>query len=497
MALPPPASTSSLFHLSPSPNRLLLPARISDLRNPNFGNPSFIRYRGCSARYLGSKPLASVRFSRLLMSGAQEAIGMGFFEAIKELERMVRDPSDVLAEMTERLSARELQLILVYFAQEGRDSYCALEVFDWLRRENLVDGETMQLMVSIVCGWIERIIGRDHEVDDVVGLLNEMDCVGLEPDFSMVEKVVSLYWEMGKKEEAVVFVKDVMRRRGVGASVVKDSGENGRGGPIGYLAWKMMMDGNYVRAVRLVIEFKENCLQPEVYSYLIALTALVKEQKELSKALWRVKASIKAGMADELDKESIRQIDRYQSNLIRDAVRLSEWAIQEGNSRISVLVHERLLAIYTCAGRGLEAEHQLWNIKLLGKEPDRKLYDAVLATCASQNEVGAVRRLLAGIEARGLEHRKKSLSWLLRGYLKGGYYLDASETLMNMLDLGLSPQYLDKVAVLQGLRKLIQESGNFEPYVKLCRYLSDRNLIVPCLVYMYINSYRLWIVKML
>lgn len=186
-------------------------------------------------------PLRSVRFDRVLTSESESEMTDGFFEAIDELERMIRDPSDVLNEMTERLSSRELQLVLVYFSQEGRDSYCALEVFDWLRKENRVDGETMELMVSIACGWIERLVGGEHEVDEVVGLLNEMECVGVEPGFSMVEKVVSLYWERGKKDEAVAFVKNVMRRRGVGGYVSGEEGENRRGGPVGYLAWKMMV----------------------------------------------------------------------------------------------------------------------------------------------------------------------------------------------------------------------------------------------------------------
>lgn len=162
----------------------------------------------------------------------------GFFEAIEELEQMKRDPADVLEDMNTRLSARELQLVLVYFSQEGRDSWCALEVFDWLRRENRVDGETMELMVSIMCGWIEKMVRDDCGVDDVFGLLRDMECVGLKPRFSMIEKVVSVYWEMGKKAEAMAFVED-MSRRGIEYSV--DGGERNRGGAIGYLAWKMMV----------------------------------------------------------------------------------------------------------------------------------------------------------------------------------------------------------------------------------------------------------------
>lgn len=258
------------------------------------------------------------------------------------------------------------------------------------------------------------------------------------------------------------------------------------------------MDGNFIGAVKMVIEFKESGLKPEVYSYLIALTSLVKEQKELSKALRKLKGSMKASKIAKLDSESIGYINNYQSELIRYAVCLSEWAIEEGNSKIASVVYERLLAVYACAGFGLEAEQQIWQMKLLGKEPARELYDAVLATCASQNEVSAVHRLLAGIDTRNdAEHRKKSLSWLLRGYLKGGYYLDASETLVKMLDLGLHPEYIDRAAVLDGLRKLIQVSGNIEPYIKLCKCLYDGDLIGPCLVYMYIKRYKLWVVNML
>lgn len=93
---------------------------------------------------------------------------------------MAQDYSDVLVGM-------------VYLAQEGRDSYCALEVFDWLRKENRFDAETAELVVSIACDWVERPIAGEHAAGDVVALPNEMGCVGLDPGFGMVEKVVALY----------------------------------------------------------------------------------------------------------------------------------------------------------------------------------------------------------------------------------------------------------------------------------------------------------------
>ena len=41
---------------------------------------------------------------------------------------------------------------------------------------------------------------------------------------------------------------------------------------------------------------------------------------------------------------------------------------------------------------------------------------------------------------------KKRLS--TRGYVKGGHYDDAVQTLIKMLDLGFNPDYLDRAAVL-------------------------------------------------
>ncbi|CAA6654717.1 unnamed protein product [Spirodela intermedia] len=410
---------------------------------------------------------------------------------------MVRDPSDVLGDLVERLSARELQLVLLYFSQEGKDAYCALEVFDWLRKENRVDAETMELMVSIACGWIDRLVGEDHAVEDLVGLLNEIDCVGLEPGFSMVEKVISSYWDRGKEEEAVLFVKNVLRRGGIGNHVTGDELEDQRG-LVGYLAWKMMADGRCMSAVKLVTECRECGLKPEAYSYVVALTALVKEQKEFSRSLRRLRGSIKTGSVAELDEEAQSLIEQYQEDLMSDAIRLSSWAIQEGGSTVAGAVHERLLAMYTCAGCGLQAEQQLWEMKLSGRQPDSELYNIVLAICASQNEEGAVGRLLASMEVAAAGPRKKTLLWLLRGYLKGGYYAKAAETLVEMLDSGMRPGYLDSAAVLQGLRTILQEdSAGVDRYLNLCKRLSDMDLIGPCLVYLRIGKYKLWVMKML
>ncbi|CAN6467399.1 unnamed protein product [Victoria cruziana] len=429
-----------------------------------------------------------------LLGEGKEGMSECFLETIEELERMVREPADILEEMNDKLSAREFQLVLVYFSQEGRDSWCALEVFDFLRKENRVDKETMELMASIMCNWVNKLIEADCDVSQVVDLLKEMDCVGLNPEFSMVDKIISLYWDRGRKGEAIAFVKHVLWQGLSSFSI-----GTGKQGPIGYLVWKMMADGDYRGAVKLVIEFRECGLKPEIYSYLIALTALVKEQNELSKSLRKLKKLQNGGIIADFDVENLALIKRYQLELLNYAENLSSWAIQENLPEFDAMVHEKLLAVYACAGRGLEAEHHLWKMKLAGKEPERELYGIVLAVCASERNVGSVQRLLTGMESRGMSprNRKRTLSWLLRGYVKGGHFEDASRTLVSMLDHGLHPEHLDIAVVLQGLRKCLQNRDNIELYLDICKRLSDEELIVPCLIYLYINAYKLWIVRMI
>ncbi|XP_051192810.1 uncharacterized protein [Lolium perenne] len=49
-----------------------------------------------------------------------------------------------------------------------------------------------------------------------------MDCVGLRPGFSRVEKAVVLYWDRSERAHAVEFVRDVLRRGSVGAGADYD-----------------------------------------------------------------------------------------------------------------------------------------------------------------------------------------------------------------------------------------------------------------------------------
>lgn len=227
------------------------------------------------------------------------------------------------------------------------------------------------------------------------------------------------------------------------------------------------------------------------------MTAVVKELNEFAKALRKLKGFTKSGLIAELDVENVRLIENYQEDLLTDGLQLSNWVSEEGGPSFHGVVHERLLAMYVCAGRGVEAEQQLWKMKLVGKEADGDLYDIVLAMCASQGESSTVGRLLTRMEVASSFRRKKTLSWLLRGYIKGGHFRNAAETVVKMLDSGLYPELLDRIAVLQGLSRRIQQPGNVDTYLTLCKRLSDANLIGPSLVYLHLKKHKLWVIKML
>ena len=259
------------------------------------------------------------------------------------------------------------------------------------------------------------------------------------------------------------------------------------------------VDGDYRKAVDLVVDLRHSGLKPEAYSYLIAMTAIVKELNSLGKTLRELKRYTRAGLVAEIDDHGRLLIEKYQSELISRGLELAAWAMQEGQDNESIVgaVHERLLAMYICAGRGPEAEKQLWEMKFAGREPEADLHDIVMAICASQKEADAVSRLLTRAEFMGAERRKKTLSWLLRGYVKGGHFEEASETLVTMIDSGLCPEYIDRVAVMQGMTRKIQRPRDVEAYMGLCKKLFDAGLVGPCLVYMYMDKYKMWIVKMM
>ena len=70
-----------------------------------------------------------------------------------------------------------------------------------------MDNETMELMLSIMSSWLNKLVVEDNSVEEVQCLLGEMKCVGLKSDYDIVEKMISMYWDRGKISEAIQFVK--------------------------------------------------------------------------------------------------------------------------------------------------------------------------------------------------------------------------------------------------------------------------------------------------
>ncbi|KAF8398083.1 hypothetical protein HHK36_017009 [Tetracentron sinense] len=122
--------------------------------------------------------------------------------------------------------------------------------------------------------------------------------LGLNPGLSMIESDFSVLEDGGEGESDYVCEEDSKRR----ISYPVDDGECHQGGPSGYLAWKMMADGDYRGAVKLVLDFRKSGLKPEVYNYLIAMAAKL---NEFSKALRKLKGFVKNGLVAELDVENI------------------------------------------------------------------------------------------------------------------------------------------------------------------------------------------------
>lgn len=88
---------------------------------------------------------------------------------------------------------------------------------------------------------------------------------------------------------------------------------------------------------------------------------------------------------------------------------------------------------------------------------------------------------------------KKTYTVLIGGFLKGGNYQEASETLQQMLKRGLRPDPHVMLAVLRSLQK----ADLVTQYLHLCKTLAQVGLIEPCLLFFYIDALNLCIIRVL
>ncbi|KAK1678731.1 hypothetical protein QYE76_039579 [Lolium multiflorum] len=124
-------------------------------------------------------------------------------------------------------------------ALEGPDAYCALEGFDGLCRADRVDGETMELMTAIACGWIERLVGTGGDFYALLGRWTASACIpGSASSRRPSHSTGTAARGRALSSSSGMCVRDVLRKGSVGMGADYD-GETG--GPVGHLAWKMMV----------------------------------------------------------------------------------------------------------------------------------------------------------------------------------------------------------------------------------------------------------------
>lgn len=406
-----------------------------------------------------------------------------FREAIFELEIMVREPAEVLGGMQERLSAKDLELVLTYFAQEGRDSWCALEVYEWMQKENRVRDETQKLMMSIMYEWVMKLVEGERSVEEVKSLLQDMYCVGLKPEFHIIQGIISSYYDRGRKVDALCFVKKMLE---IG---VDDDAED----PVSILVFKMVRSGEQKEAVDVVRTLRGCGFELRLSAYSAALLAIVKEQEQFTMVQRQVRILVQNGTLQELEKQELEAFATYENLLHQEAEEIVRLAEKAGTPDKMSSFYERLLAMYCIAGKGLEAERALWQMKFSGREPPMEMYNTVVGVCGYGNHREAAFRVLRRMEDMGPVPTKKTYSVLIGGFHKGGHYREASEAFQLMLTRGLRPDPHVMLAVLRSLQK----AGLVSHYLHLCKTLAQVGMIEPCLLYFYIDALNLCIIRAL
>eukprot|EP00250_Pteridium_aquilinum_P007218 c16988_g1_i1 orf=102-1547(+) len=394
--------------------------------------------------------------------------------AIYEVEVMVREPQQVLDSMQNRLSAQDLQLILLYFSREGRDMWYALEVFDWMQGAGRVEDDTRDLMMSIMSKWLMHVVGSGGSLEDVKSLLQEMACVGLQPEPDILQGLVCAYWDRGCKEDAVEFALDHVDDDDQGTLVA--------------LMWKMIRSNCQRQAMELVAHARESHkMKLSFRMYNGALLAAVSEQQQLTRTLRDLRVYQKQGMLGALEETEKALIKEYEKNLHTEAERIAGWALEEHQKSAAAAIHQKLLAMYCVAGHGLEAMRALWRLKLTGKTIHARLYNVVLGICAYGNHQHATQLILNTMKEDGPIPDKMTYAALFGGFVNGGHTEEAIRAFLEMLDQGFVP---DKNNVLVAMKQLGKLS-DFSLIQKLGQRLVQAELVEPFVLYLYIDELKL------
>ncbi|CAI5461380.1 unnamed protein product [Closterium sp. Yama58-4] len=118
-------------------------------------------------------------------------------EAVRQLEAMMREPAAVLDSMKDKLSLEDLEILIAYFAQQGRDMWQALEVYDWMVRGNRVERRTRRLIHVIMDQRLGQLLQEGCPTEKVLRLVGRMVDLGLPPDFPLKRMVGEELWDRG------------------------------------------------------------------------------------------------------------------------------------------------------------------------------------------------------------------------------------------------------------------------------------------------------------
>lgn len=103
---------------------------------------------------------------------------------------------------------------------------------------------------------------------------------------------------------------------------------------------------------------------------------------------------IQSGALQELERHETEAFTTYENLLHQEAEEIIQLAEKAGTPDKMPGFYERLLAMYCIAGKGLEAERALWQMKFSGREPPVEMYNTVVGVCGYGNHREAAFRVL-------------------------------------------------------------------------------------------------------
>lgn len=115
---------------------------------------------------------------------------------------------------------------------------------------------------------------------------------------------------------------------------------------------------------------------------------------QLTLAQRQLKTFVRSRTIHELEEHELQAFTNYQDNLHREAQEIAQWAEGVGNAEKLSGIYERLLAMYCIAGKGVEAEQALWQMKFSGRAPPIEMYNTIIGICGFGNQRVAASRIL-------------------------------------------------------------------------------------------------------